>query len=143
MNNYNVVWILVDSVRKYYSDDDRSRIKIMDKFAKNGIEFKNVVTSAPSTIMSISSMMTSTPAYHLGRTYDEFWLDKNYFVNLPSVLKKYGWNNQSIIMLPEIREKLNFLDLLKKEYWPENYSHKDHWNNKDVFNILKNALEKQ
>ena len=143
MKNYNVVWILVDSVRKYYTDDDRSRIKIMDKFAENAIEFKNVVTSAPSTIMSISAMMTSTPAYYLGRTYDEFWLDKEFFINLPSILKKHGWITQSIIMLPEVREKLSYLDLLKKKYWPKNYSHKDNWDNKDIFNILKSTLEKQ
>ena len=28
----NIVWIFVDSVRRYYSEDDRSRLKIMDKF---------------------------------------------------------------------------------------------------------------
>ena len=80
MNKYNVVWILVDSVRKYYTKDDRSRIEIMDKFASNAIEFTNVVTSAPSTVMSVSSMMTSIPACYLGRNYNEFRFDRNFFL---------------------------------------------------------------
>ena len=63
MKPYNVVWTIVDSVRKYHSDDDRSRLDIMDEFAREAVEFKNVVTSAPSTVMSISAMMTSLPSY--------------------------------------------------------------------------------
>ena len=35
----NIVWIFVDSVRRYHSKDDRSRLEIMDKFASNSIEF--------------------------------------------------------------------------------------------------------
>lgn len=141
MKNYNVVWILVDSVRTYYTDDDRSRIKIMDKFAEQALEFTNVITSAPSTVMSVSSMMTSIPACYLGRNYNEFRFDRNFFSSLPSILKEHGWNSQSIVMVPDIREKLTVLDLLDRKYWPNNYSHKDDWSNKDIYKILKNALK--
>ena len=141
MNNYNVVWILVDSVRTYYTDDDRSRIKIMDKFAEDALEFTNVITSAPSTVMSVSSMMTSIPACYLGRNYNEFRFDRNFFSSLPSILKDHGWNSQAIVMVPDIREKLTVLDLLDRKYWPKNYSHKDDWSNKDIYKILKNALK--
>ena len=143
MKNYNIVWILVDSVRTYYSNDDRSRIKIMDKFAENALEFKNVITSAPSTIMSINSMMTSIPAYFLGRTYDEYFFDEKFFKSFRSILEENGWNSQAIIMLPEIREKLNILNLLEKKYLPKTYSYTDSWNNRDIFKILENTLEIQ
>ena len=33
----NIVWIFIDSVRRYYSDDDRSRLKVMDKFKENSL----------------------------------------------------------------------------------------------------------
>ena len=62
----NLVWIFIDSVRRYYADDDRSRLEIMDKFSESSIEFTEVVTSAPSTVMSISAMMTGCHAYLLG-----------------------------------------------------------------------------
>ena len=106
MKKYNVVWILVDSVRTYYSTDDRSRIEIMDKFSKDCIEFTNVITSAPSTVMSVSSMMTSIPAFYLGRNYNDFRFDRNYFPSLTSILKSSGWESKAIVMVPEIREKL-------------------------------------
>ena len=141
MKKYNVVWILVDSVRTYYSTDDRSRIEIMDKFSKECIEFTNVITSAPSTVMSVSSMMTSIPAFYLGRNYNDFRFDRNYFPSLTSILNNTGWESKAIVMVPEIREKLTVLDLLEKKYWPKGYSHKDDWNNKDIFNILQNALK--
>ena len=72
MSKYNVLFIFVDSVRTYYSDDDRGRLKIMDEFSKDSVECINVVTSAPSTFMSISAMMSGMPAYFLNRNYNDF-----------------------------------------------------------------------
>ena len=72
---YNVVWLFIDSVRRYYTDDDRSRFKFMDEFAKESVEFKNVVTSAPSTFMSVSAMMSGMPSYYINRNFDDFIFD--------------------------------------------------------------------
>ena len=68
----NIVWIFVDSVRRYHSTDDRSRLEIMDKFSASSIEFTEVVTSAPSTVMSISAMMTGIHSFVLGTNYNDF-----------------------------------------------------------------------
>ena len=84
----NIVWIFIDSVRRYYSDDDRSRLKVMDKFRKSAIEFKEVVTSAPSTVMSISAMMTGCHSFLLGTNYNDFRFDRKAFPTLSSLLKK-------------------------------------------------------
>ena len=64
---YNIVWAIVDSVRHYHTPgDDRTRLDFMDEFAKDSVEFKHVITSAPSTVMSISAMMTSMPIILFG-----------------------------------------------------------------------------
>ena len=65
--------MIVDSVRNYHTDaDDRGRIDIIDKLAKKGVEFTTAVTSAPSTVMSTSAMMTSVPAIYQSLIYEGF-----------------------------------------------------------------------
>jgi hypothetical protein len=141
MKSYNIVWAVVDSVRRYPTDgDDRSRLDFMDTFAKEAVEFKNVVTSAPSTVMSISAMMTSLPSYYLGRNYNDFRFDNEYIQTLSTLLKSEGYCSRALIMHREIREKLRVFDLLPRKYWPKGYSHKDWWNNAKILRLLKNTL---
>ena len=72
-NKPNILWIIVDSVRNYHTNaDDRGRIDIMDTLAKKGVEFTTAVTSAPSTVMSTSAMMTSVPAIYQSLIYEGF-----------------------------------------------------------------------
>ena len=43
INQYNVVWTMVDSVRRYRTEgDDRSRLKFMDDFAEEAVEFQKL-----------------------------------------------------------------------------------------------------
>ena len=49
----------------------------MDKFAKESIEFENVVCAAPSSAMSLSAMFSSIPAYYLSKTFKEFKYKNN------------------------------------------------------------------
>lgn len=144
MNKHNVVWIMIDSVRRYHSEgDDRSRLKFMDEFAKEGVEFYNCVTSAPSTIMSVSATMTSLPAYHLGRNYGDFQFDNDFFRTLPSILKKNGYETKrSCIMHWEVREKLRQFELVPKKYWPNDFSHRNWWGNDDINRLVHSVLEK-
>ena len=107
MSKYNVLFIFVDSVRTYYSDDDRGRLKIMDEFSKDSVECINVVTSAPSTFMSISAMMSGMPAYFLNRNYNDFIFNTNEFVSLPSVLKQNGYSLYNFCMAPISRVTMN------------------------------------
>lgn len=87
----NVIMFVVDSAR-YYSTggmDDRDKLKMMDKFERESIYFPTTVTSAPSSIMSLASMLTSLPAYYISRTYDDFKYDNNQFLSLHKVLIVY------------------------------------------------------
>ncbi len=135
---------MVDSVRRYKTEgDDRSRLQVMDDFAKDAVEFKNCVTSAPSTVMSVSASMTSLPASHLGRNYDDFQFDNGYFVTLPGILKDNGWETRrSFIMHRQIREKLRQFELVEKKYWPKDFSHSKWWCNDDVNRLIHSTLDK-
>lgn len=135
---------MVDSVRRYKTEgDDRSRLKAMDDFAKEAVEFKNCVTSAPSTVMSVSASMTSLPASHLGRNYDDFQFDNGYFATLPGILKDNGWETRrSFIMHRQIREKLRQFELVEKKYWPKDFSHSKWWCNDDINRLIHNTLDK-
>lgn len=141
MKKYNIVWTIVDSVRHYHSNDDRSRLDVMDEFAKEGVEFKNIVTSAPSTVMSISAMMTGLPSYYLGRNYSDFRFDNEYFSTLSSILNKSGWTTRALIMHKDIREKLRVFDMIPSRYWPKGYSHRDWWDNSKINKLLNNSIK--
>ena len=139
----NIIWIFIDSVRRYYSEDDRSRLKIMDKFKAKSIEFTDVVTSAPSTVMSISAMMTGCHSYILGTNYNDFRFNRKEFPSLTSILKSKGWDCNAILMHPDIREKLTCLDIYPRRKWPKNFSHGVWWSNNDIYNFLNKVLKNE
>ena len=83
INKINIVWIFVDSVRRYHSTgDDRSRLNILDEFGNESVEFINTITSAPSTYMAISAMLTGMDSYYINRNFDDFVFDKTTFPSL-------------------------------------------------------------
>ena len=140
----NVIWFMVDSVRNYRTgEDDRDKLDIMDKVAAEAVEFTTVVTSAPSSVMSMSAMMTSCPAYYIGRDYESFKFDASAFPSLPQILKADGHEIYSIIFFREGREKLkNLFDQAGREYWPTGLKHaRNYWSNDDVNQVLFNLLE--
>lgn len=142
VNSYNLIWIMIDSVRRYHTTgDDRSRIDFMDEFAKEGVEFLNCVTSAPSTLMSVSATLTSLPAYFLGRNYNEFQFDTDYFHSLTRILKSNNYKtDRAFIMHPLVRLKLKQFDLVPKILWPKHLSHSQWFNNDDINNMVHSVL---
>ena len=119
MKKYNVIWLLVDSVRTYRTGkDDRDRLNLFDEIAKEAIEFENVVTSAPSSIMSVSAMMTGVPAYQIARDYGDFRFDPKRFASLPQILKKKGYHTKGLVFFAEGREKFRGLfEQIGKKHW--------------------------
>ena len=112
----------------------------MDQLADEAVEFKSVVTSAPSTVMSISAMMTSLPSYFLGRNYSDFRFDNKFFITLSELLKGHGYISRALIMHREIREKLRVFDLVPRKYWPKGFSHSQWWDNSKIVELLRNTL---
>jgi len=144
MKKFNIVWILVDSVRRYHSKgDDRSRLRVMDEFGKNSVEFLNTVTSAPSSIMAISSMMTSLPSYYLSRNYDSFRFDTSFFTTINQILKKNRYNPYSFHVVPEMRVRLDrVLDHLDGKYLPKGFEINGRWSNQDLNKLFDELLRR-
>ena len=130
MKKYNIVWLFIDGFRTYYSDDDRSRLKFMDEFAKESVEFKNVVTSAPSTFMSLSAMMSGMPSYFINRNFDDFRFDKDRIPSLTTELSRNGYHNYSFLMHPQTRETMiNIFPMVPRRYWAKGLTHRNWWSN--------------
>lgn len=144
MSEYpNIIWILVDSVRSYPTDkDDRGKLPMMERFGEHSVEFLNVVTSAPSTIMAVSAMMTSLPPYMIARNYDDFMFDNRYFICLNDLLKKHGYFAQAFFRHPHPREKLsNLLEAVPRKFWASHLRHRNTWSNTDLRVVLNNVLD--
>ena len=89
----------------------------MDDFGEQSVEFLNCMTSAPSTLMSLSASLTGLPAYFLAQNYKDFQFNTDYFETFNSVLKEEGYEtNRAVIMHPEVRIKLKQFDILPKDF---------------------------
>ena len=145
MSKLNVFWILIDSARNFETNvDDRGLPKSVVDFSKDAIFFKNTVTSAPSTLMSISSMMTGIPSYLLSRSYENFPdITKNNNV-FPHILAKNGYDIFGSIYFKHGREVLSSLfGYLSNKFLPKGLSHrKQVWNNEEVYSVFKNILKR-
>jgi hypothetical protein len=146
MKNPHLFWILIDSARNYPTDQDmRGLPQAVVDFGKEGLYFKNVITSAPSTIQSISSMMTSSPSYLLSRSYNNFRGKFSAFDYFPEMLRANGYETIGAIYFKHGREVMSdMFGLLKKKFYPKGLSHsKEVWSNDDIYQLFKCVLEKQ
>ena len=109
----NIIWILCDSVRIYHTDsDERGRLDAMDKFATDAIDFRTAITAAPSTIMSVSSMVTGIASPYLSRDYDSFKNQQDSLLSFPKLLRQRGYATYALMYWPDGREFLSpFLNI--------------------------------
>ncbi|MCK4664967.1 MAG: hypothetical protein KAT68_19005 [Bacteroidales bacterium] len=139
---YNIAWLFIDGVRRYHTNDDRGRLDFMDKFAHDSVEFKNVVTSAPSTYMSISAMMSGLPSYYINRNYSDFIYEDNLIPSLRSILINHGYENYNFWMSKESRETMKgLLPVIEHKYWPKSYKHRQWWDNQRINDLLDYFLQ--
>lgn len=138
----NIVWLLVDSIRTYRTDADvRGKLPVMERFGADSVEFTTCVTTAPSTIMSVTAMMTGLPAYFLARNYDRFRFDHRHHACLSDVLKQHGYASYAFLRGPETRLKFkSLLDLVPRRFWPGYLRHASKWRNEDLNALLQRVL---
>ncbi len=138
----NVVWFLIDAIRTYPTDQDlRGKLPVMDRFAKHAVEFTTCATTAPSTIMSITAMMTGLPAYFLARNYDDFRFDSRFYASLANVLKRHGYSSYAFLRGMETREKFrHLLDPVQRRFWAPHLRHGFKWTNEDLNLVLERVL---
>jgi len=91
----NVIWILVEGMRNFYTEDGYSRAKSIELIANEGIEFADIITSAPSTLMSFSAMFSGMPAYYQAANYHEGVFDKR--KTLIPILEENGYDIKSVL----------------------------------------------
>lgn len=137
IKKYNIVWVLVDSARRYHSTgDDRSRINFMDELAESGVEFTNgMAVSAPSTVMGLAGIMTSMPSYYCSRSFKSFYFDTDFFVTLEQVLKDNGYNLYSFYLSPVMREKF-YHSVVDRKYWPQDKKFDEFYENEDLNEVF-------
>lgn len=138
----NVIWFIVDSVRNYHTDfDDRGRINIMDELANTMVEFETAITSAPSTVMSESSMFTGVPSIFHSRTYYDFDYVSSKIPSLQIILDNLNYTVYNIVFFPEGRLFLKpLLGNLCEKFWPKNVNKNEFWNNETINTILTNLV---
>ncbi|GJM33469.1 MAG: hypothetical protein DHS20C18_24700 [Saprospiraceae bacterium] len=145
MKKLNIFWLLIDSARNFETDEDKRGLpKSVVNFAESATYFKNVVTSAPSTIQSISSMMTSAPSYLLSRSYNNYRGISDSFDYFPHMLKKNGYQIYGAIYFKHGRETMSdVFGMMDNKFYPKDLSHrKEVWTNNDIYNLFNQVLEK-
>ena len=141
----NIIWIIVDSVRNYTCPaervDDRGRIELMNDLADSWIDFRTVVTSAPSTVMSISAMLTSCPSYYLGANFMGMRLENSGQPSIGTILKPLGYRTYCITLGPYERETWDgVIDIIPRRLWPRNARHRHEWDNDIINKALTNLI---
>ncbi len=119
-----IIFIIIDSVRAFKTGlDDRDKLDAMDKFGEESIEFKNAFCSAPSSIMSASSMFTGIPSAYIARNYNDWqFKEGSSIISLQSILLKEGYKIFSIDNSKESREMNQALILpIRKKYLPKRF----------------------
>lgn len=138
--SHNILWITIDSMRTYKSSDDRGKINFFDDFCKTAISFENCYCSAPSTVMSVSSMMTAVPAIYHSTNYDHFDKNSLKFDTLPAWFERNQYKSQSIVFFPEGREHLpHLMGDTVRTHWPRGRNQR-FWNNEEIYNVFVSAL---
>jgi hypothetical protein len=114
----------------------------MDDLAETWIDFRTVVTSAPSTVMSISAMLTSCPSYYLGANFMGMRLEDCGQPNIATILAPFGYRTYAIPVGPYERETWDgVLDIIPRRLWPKDARHRDEWTNDIVNRALQNLVE--
>jgi len=148
----NIIWILLDGVRNYPTPNDPEKMgkpEVIEELSNDSVEFTQATTSATSTVMSITAMMTSVPSYYLSRNLEDIRLDKSNFESFANILENEGYNVYSVCISYEMRRDYwkTLLKPVEKKFWPKGCKTMAHWGNEPlneiIFSMLdKNALKK-
>lgn len=142
MNKYNLIWIVIDSVRSYRTGvDDRDRLDVMDKFGEEAIEFTNAFASAPSSALSASTMFTGLPACFISRHFNDWDFDEQKITSVQKLLMDQGCPLYTIFDSREGRRMMRkLIHPLPSKYYPKGISHGSWWTNKECTDILEHVL---
>lgn len=141
----NVIFVIIDAARYYPGEasDNAGRPEIFERLARESCYFTKAVSTAPSTVMSFSSIFTGFPAGYLARNFNDFKFDNNTFKSLQAVLKDNGYNIYSMTYFPGGREFLkNIIFPVNESYWPGDLKGNENWPNEAIDRIFDNVINK-
>lgn len=140
MKPKNVFWFITDSVRSYNGEgDERFRLDIYNKLS-DFFDFNNAYTSAPSTIMSASSMFSGKDSYEIARNFSD-WEFSDKIISIQKFLKEKNYNIWTIDNSKRAREMLReFIFPVEKKHFIKNLSHAKNWTNSECLELLKSII---
>ena len=101
--------------------------------SEEGTRFFNVQTSAPSTIMSTSAMLSGVESIKHSITYDEFDAKRNEISYLKDYISPYGYNSYFITFFPEgFRFLADVFDGLTSRKSSKSPPENRFWKNKEI-----------
>ncbi|HEX9653467.1 MAG TPA: sulfatase/phosphatase domain-containing protein [bacterium] len=139
----DIYWIIVDCARSYVSGkDDCDKLDIMFKMAEECADFENMMATAPSSILSACTAMSSIPASYLAGNNTDFKFESKTLWCLKDILATVGYKNYSILSARAACEKLcGVVNLVDKKFWPKETKHfQTCWPDDDVYRTLLNLL---
>lgn len=145
-NKPNIFWIVIDSVRYYDSkQDDRDRIPVFDYLAKDGVEFTNCITSAPSTLLSAGAMFTGLPSIYVSRHFNDWKFNKSDLTTLTNLTTNHKYKPFHIFNSRSQRELFQFLaPPLTNRILPKGYKLSDYvWRNIDITNVFEHIIDNE
>ena len=147
MAKNNIIWILLDGVRNYptpHDPDKMGKPEIIDKIAAGGVEFKQMITAATSTWMSLMTFLTGLPIHFLAQNYRDFFLEKSVPLHLSKILRENdykvycmgtGFGSRMGIFGEEL------LPHVPSKYWMKGHRKLVHWTNTALPGVLNNLIE--
>jgi len=136
--------IVTDSARAFHSNsgDDREKPKFYDSL-KDFVHCPRAYCSAPSSVMSGASIISSLDAYMISRNYDNFRFNNTFKINNIENIKDIGYDCKGFFVARELREKLGKLVGVDYENMPNELKFSDRmWSNEDLNHYYENYLEK-
>jgi len=136
--------IVTDSARAFHSNsgDDREKPKFYDSL-KDFVQCPRAYCSAPSSVMSGASIISSLDAYMISRNYDNFRFNNTFKINNIENIKDIGYDCKGFFVARELREKLGKLVGIDYENMPNELKFSDRmWSNEDLNHYYQNYLEK-
>ncbi len=122
MSNPNILFIVIDSLRsdKCFGTKKTSITPTIDSIIENGVFLSQAISSAASTILAMSSLLSGTYPFRIGmggKSYNK--LDQN-IPNLIKILNKNGYNTYATA--PDIAKDFGLIcDFQNPDTSYENY----------------------
>tara|TARA_Y100000768_G_scaffold389020_1_gene390450 strand:+ start:14142 stop:15602 length:1461 start_codon:yes stop_codon:yes gene_type:complete len=143
MNKPDIFIIITDSARAFFSNsgDDREMPDFYSTL-KDFVKCPRAYCSAPSSVMSGGSIISSLDAYMISRNYDNFRFNNAFKINNIENLKSINYDCKGFFVARELREKIGKLVGIDYENLPSQLKFSNRmWSNEDLNRYYNSYLK--